>query len=232
MSFSRRAPSEKGGARPSLETLGQICTYTSVGPQSLGERDLVLYANSAYCVVKKSSRFHRGSYVTLRELVTNRARTVRIEPQVTLTRLDLKPVITGDFDGRWDNWKLGTGDVVLYPALFPESSILAIRTGHGWLRTSAPWTPFADAEIVHDVMEGQAAMVRSNIRTLVGDPQSEFAVGSTVATKVGEWAEPSVWFRQSENHWVSNCRGIALSDQMIRYELERGTYQVLRIPED
>jgi hypothetical protein len=214
-----------------LSALGRLGTYTAAGQQELADGDVVLYANSAFCVVKKPYQCYRGSYITLRELVTNDIRSVRIEPSMKLTRLNLGETVAGNFDGRWQDWQLVVGDVVVYPSPLPAGAILAIRHSHGWCRTEAPWTPFADAEIVLDVIEGRARTVRSSIRNAAADPRAMLTTGSVVATRRFLHQEPSVWFRKDEDYWVGNSRQAPLSDQMVRYELSRRTYEVLSLPE-
>jgi hypothetical protein len=222
-----RASLSGSGARPSLIVLGQLGTYTPVRPGALAEGDVILYSNSAFYVVRRMGQVHGTGYITLRELVTNAISTVRIEPKVRVTRLDVSRLVTANFEGRWEGWKVSTGDVVFYPDLH----VVAIRHSRGWFRTAAPWTPFADAEVIHDVLLKRALMVRSNIRNSGVDPGAEFVIGSVVASRDIRLSEPSVWFRQAEDYWVGNSRQAPLSDQMIRYELSRQTYQVLRLPE-
>jgi hypothetical protein len=228
VSFSQRPPLTLGGGRPSIETLSKFGRWRKALPKKLAEGDIILYQCSAYSVVKKASQIYRGSYITLRELVTHSIRQVRIEPHVWLERLDMDETVSGLFTGTWARWKPAPGDVVFYSAL----DVLAIRHSQGWFRTEAPWCPVQDAEVAHDLIEGQAMMVRSHLRRLAADPEGEFVVGSMVATRNLNQPDPSVWFRKSHDYWVTNSRGVALSDQMIRYELRRGVYQVLWLPED
>lgn len=232
MTHPNRVPVSTTGARPSLNTLARLGSFTPVVLENLAEGDVILYSDSAFYVVKKASQAYKGSYITLRELVTNSVRSVRIEPRVRVNRLDLDPLVAGNFDGRWDNWRIQVGDVVAYSGLLPDQPVLAIRHSQGWSRTSPPWTPFADVEIVHDVIEGFAQVVRSNVATLAEGSEAILATGSVVATRALTQSSPSVWVRRSEDCWVGNCRGVILSDQMIRYELGRRTYQRLRLPED
>lgn len=222
-----RVSSSQDGARPSLRTLERIGTYTSVGPHSLHEGDVILYGGSVWCIVKKASQFYKGNYITLRELVSNTIRTVRIEPHMRVSRFEISSTVSGQFEGRWASWKLAVGDIVFYP----DRNVLAIRHSNGWYRTAAPWSQFADAEIVHDVFEGPALMVRSCVRPCPVFPETDFQIGSAVATRDLSSREPSVWFRQAEDYWVGNSRQAPLSDQMIRYELSRRTFQSLRLPE-
>lgn len=232
MTITNGAPVASAGARPSLKTLGKLGVYSPVFPRGLAELDVVLYERSAYCVVKKSARVYRGSYITLRELGTNAVRSVRIEPHVKLSRLNLRETVAGTFEGRVGYWKRAVGDVVIYPGKHVGDSVVAVRTAHGWFRTAAPWMPFADAEVSYDVVRGQARMIRTGLRMAVLGSESPFVVGSVVATRSTSRGEPSVWFRKSRDHWVGNTRGVTLSDQMIRYELDRNTYQMLHLPED
>lgn len=225
---------ELTGVQPvglSLTTLRKLGRYPRVGQKDLVEGDIILYQESAFCVVRKPSQLYRGAPITLRELVTNDVKTVRIESRLKLPRLVMPQVFQGDQNGRWESWRLSPGDVVLYPGPEPDRAVLAIRHSRGWFRTAPPWTPLADAEVIHDVVEDRALMVRSGDRRARSNPGAEFVVSSVVATRDRTQVEPSVWFRQSEDYWVGNSRQSALSDQMIRFELERGTYQVLRLPE-
>jgi hypothetical protein len=228
------APAEMAGARPSPAALGEFGTYVGVESRQVCEGDVVLYDSSLYSVVKKTCRASRGLYVILRELVTNDLRTVRMEPGVKLSRFDAEQSIYGEFDGRMASWTPSVGDVVLYPGIFTDGHVLAVRNSSGgWHRTEAPWTSVADAEVILDVTQGKALMVRSNVRAAASEPpEGEFPVGMVVVTRDRRQRDPSVWFRQFEDCWVTNARGVHVSDQMIRYELERGTYQALSLPED
>lgn len=221
-------PLSGGSSRTlSANSLRKLGRFVRVRQAVLVEGDIVFHENSAFCIVHKDTMIRRGSLMTLRELGSNIVRRVRFDPRGFISLLRLPDVIEGQFG----EWKIHPGDVVAYSAVRPEETVLAIRHRFGWYRTAAPWLPLTDAEVLLDLRERRAFMTRSSARPGGLDPRRVFLPGSAVATRDTTVAEPSVWVRTGEDYWVSNSRGAAISDQMVRYELRRGTYQFLNLPE-
>lgn len=231
----RRAPGSKLGARPirkgmamhslPLETLRQLGRYVTVRQEVLTEGDIILQDRTALCIVRKDLVARRGALIILREVGTNMIRTIRFDPLAKITMLRVQDVSEVSGEG----WMIRRGDVVGYPA---ENSsvkpVAAIRHETGWYRTAPSWLPLSDAEMVLDVRQGRARILRSEGHREAQQPGAVFEIGSVVCTRDVSQRDSSVYVRTAEDHWASNNRGAVISDQMVRFELRRGVYQYLR----
>lgn len=195
--------------------------------EAVDEGDLISTERGMFCIVRKEFSARRGSQISVRNVETGSMRSLAFDPRGWLLRLRLPEVV----EVRGISWRVSPGDVVLYPGEEPQDAIVAIRHGRSWYRSAAPWTPLSDAEVVLSVKEAKAYILRC--QTVPGGAPSpkRFAAGTVVATRNLSAKEPSVWVLAAPNEWVGNARGVVMSNAMIRHELSRGTYQVLRVPE-
>lgn len=125
--------------------------------------------------------------------------------------------------GLAQDWKISHGNVVIYPGKKGRPTIAAIRHLYGWYTTTSRRIPLSDAEIVQDVRDGKATVVRSDrLRPRLNEIYL-YRLGSVVATRDEREAEPTVWVRVDHNLWRSST-GVEASDAMIRFEMSRETY--------
>lgn len=236
-----RALAKKAGARPvkapakkteaarnkALAAFRKIGSWVRTRMDSIDEGDLIATETGTYCVVRKEISGRRGSQLSVRHVETGSIRSMRFDPRAWLMRVRLPEVA----DIRGITWRLAQGDVVIYPGEEPQDGIVAIRHTRSWFRSAAPWTPLSDGEVILAVKEGRAYILRCS--TISGDAPAprRFAPGTVVATAHRAAKEPSVWILNAPNEWVGNARGVTMSNAMIRHELSRGTYRVLRVPE-
>lgn len=224
----RKTPVEGTGVAPSprVKMLRSIGTCTGVPMQDLAEGDVLILSTGAYVVMNTQYSVRRnGRRITLRELESSRLHSIPYLPDARVSRLKL-PAQVAEGEGLWT---IQAGDIVLYPHSSPECSVAAVRHHYGWLRTSAPWSPFSDAEILLHVQEGQARVIRSSLRG-GAQPLPHYPIGSVAACRSAKTPEPTVWVRTGDDYWVSNTRGVTASDLMINYELDRRTYHVVWVP--
>lgn len=208
-------------------TLRKLGSSTIRRQEALHEGDIVLRDGFGFCVLKKDPIVKRGSKIVLRELGTNFVQSAQYQPKARISVL----VLPDGVPTPQGLWKVLPGDVVIYPGDPSKALVAAIRHRHGWHRTAAPWQPMTDAEILLDLQASRAILVRSHLAQGGKDPRAPFSPGAVAASRNLNLPEPSVWVRTAEDFWASNSRGAAVSDQMVRYELDRGTYQILQLPE-
>lgn len=196
--------------------------------RDLSEGGVIFLNSRAYVVLSTQYDLRRsGARLMLRDLEGATLRSIPYTASGWVPRLQLPPYIA-EGEGLWT---IQHGDIVMYPSNTPEYAVVAIRHHYGWLRTSAPWAPFSDAEILLHLQEGRVQVIRSSLRRGV-QPLPQYPTGSVVACRDARAPEPTVWLRTGEDFWVSNTRGVTASDLMINYELDRRTYHVVRIPEE
>jgi hypothetical protein len=196
--------------------------------QDLAEGDVLILPSGAYVVTSTQYSVRRnGHRITLRALESSSLHSIPYLATARVTRLSIPPQVA-EGEGLWT---IQAGDIVLYPGTSPERSVAAIRHHYGWLRTSAPWSPISDAEILLHVQEGRAHVIRSSLRGGT-QPLLHYPLGSVVACRSTKAPEPTVWVRTGDDYWVSNTRGVTASDLMINYELDRTTYHVVWVPKE
>lgn len=221
----RKTPALLAGVCPveRAKDLRTVGISVSTRMDSISEGDTLFRPDGAFVVVRTQHDLRRtGSRVTLRDLEGTTLRTIAYDPSCWVSRLELLPVTAVS---------IHPGDIVLYGANgAPEQSVAAIRHNHGWARTAAPWALYSDGEVSLHIREGKARVIRD---TLLGgaEPRRRMPLGSVVACQDVKALEPTVWVRTGPDYWVSSSRGVSASDTMIHYELERGTYHVVWIPE-
>lgn len=222
-----KGPSRAERARQkSLNSFRKIGSYIRVRMEVLQEGDIISVPEGTFCIVRKESSC-RGSLMSVRDVVSRNVRRMTFDPLAWSLRVRLDPVQKDH--GR--NWTITTGDVVMLTADLPQNATILVRHARAWMPTSAPWLPMGDAEILLELKEGRAKILRNSWRSAgVGNPD-RLLLGTVVATRSRKEREPSVYLHVSPNRWVSNSRGAELSTEMIRYELRRRTYEVLKSPE-
>lgn len=224
----KKAVSKTGAARDkAVAAFRKIGSWVRTRMDSLDEGDLIATDTGTFCIVRKEISSRRGSQLSVRNVETGSIKSMRFDPRAWLMRVRLPEVVSV----RGISWRVAQGDVVLFPGENPEDGIVAIRHARSWFRTAAPWTPLSDGEVILAVKEGKAYILRC--ATISGDSPypRRFSAGTVVATRDRTAKEPSVWILKSPNEWVGNARGVTMSNAMIRHELSRGTYRVLRVPE-
>lgn len=222
-----KGPSQSERSRQKVVAAFQkIGSFARVRMESLEEGDVFSNHLGTFCVVRKALSC-RGSVISIRDMATRNVKGMRYEPRVWLLRVRLPEVL----EHKGQNWRIRCGDVVVFPGNRADHATVAIRHARAWYPTSAPWLPLGDAEIVLALKERRAFVLRNSVRQ--GDPRvpDVLPLGMVVATRDVSVKEPSVFIQTAPNHWTSNSRGAALSTEMVKYELGRGTYQALRLPE-
>jgi len=228
-----RSPVRTGGRDPyksspralSYDTMRSLGPYGRVRHEELDEGDVVLYENSAYCVIEKVT-CPSDVLLILRELGSDQVRRSRLGRLGRIPRLRLSRLV----EGMGEPWEMQKGDVVVYLADKAEDTFLAVRQNAMWGRTKAPWVPLSDAEVLVDLRAGRARVLRSSNHLRGIDPREMLQVGAVAATRYGAAGDHSAWMRVAHNEWVGNVRAVEMSDAMVRYELLRGTYQLLPNP--
>jgi hypothetical protein len=212
------APPHEAGAL--LLNLG---TPVSVHMADLTEGDLVLHVDGPYVVVRTAgSRLRSNRHLLVRDVDGSTLRNVLKVPDAWVRRLELPEATMSQFK---------PGDVVRYlGSTVAETTAAAIRHHAGWSRTVGPWLPMCDLEILVHLSQGRALVVRSTLRP-GEDRRRRMPVGTVVATADRKLRDPTVWIRTGRDHWAGSARGLTASDVMINYELDRGTYETVWIPE-
>lgn len=181
----------------------------------------VLMLPAGACVLLRAQYDARrnGRRILLRKLESSSVHSIPYDPGAWVTTLELPSEV-----------KMELGDIILYPGNASGGAVAAIRHHFGWMRTGAPWTPFCDVEVCLHVQERRAQFIRSALHGGVRRSK-KLPLGSVVACRNLNAAEPTVWIRTDEDYWVSSTRGVTASDLMINYELDRRTYHVVWAPE-
>lgn len=237
-----RALAEKAGARPvkkkpltkteaarlkALSAFRKIGSYVRTRMEGLDEGDLIATERGTFCIVRKEFSTRRGAQMSVRNVETGALRSMKFDPREFLLRVRLPEVA----EVRGIRWRIRQGDAVIFPGKDAQDGIVAIRHGRAWYRSAAPWTPLSDGEVILAVKEGQAYILRCESIPGETTVPKRFSPGTVVATRDRSAKEPSVWILAAPNEWVGNARGVIMSNAMIRHEMSRGTYQVLRVPE-
>lgn len=229
-STMRETSATAAGVSPSqrVKVLRSIGTCTAVKMKDLAEGQVVVMPNRACVVLSTSYELrHNATRLMLRDLDGSSVRSIPYIADGWVTQLRLPARVT-EGEGLWT---IHPGDIVLYSGQTPAHAVAAIRHHGGWMRTSAPWAPLSDAEILLHIQDGRARVIRSSLRRGT-QPLLHYPVGSVVACRDTKTVEPTVWIRTGDDYWASNARGTAASDLMINYELDRRTYHVVWVPED
>jgi len=210
----------------SINAFRQVGSYIKVRMESLQEGDVISTPEGTFCIVRKASSC-RGSLMSVRNVVSREVRRMRFDPLAWSTRVRVEPVQKDQ--GR--NWTLAVGDVVMLMADLPQHSTVLVRHTRAWMPTAAPWLPMGDAEVLVELKQGRARILRNSWHLAEPRVPERLGLGTVVVTRNRKEREPWVYLHASPNRWVSNSRGAELSTQMIRYELNRRTYEVLKPPE-
>lgn len=234
-----RASASRAGARPVkgpstaertrlkvLAAFKKIGIFSQTRMASVDEGDVISTQTGTFAIVRKESSC-RGSMMSVRNLLTRDIKTMKFDPLARLLRLHVEPVQQDK--GR--RWTITPGDVVLLLADSPEAATALVRHSRAWMPTRAPWLPLSDAEVLLELREGRAAILRNSWRPGSVTMPERLHPGMVVATRNRKEREPSVYIHTAPDVWVSNSRGAELSNKMIRFELGRGTYEVLKLPE-
>lgn len=235
----QRASVAKTGARPvkgpsrterarqkSLSAFRKVGDYIRVRMETLEEGDVIATAEGTFCIVHKEPS-HRGSMMSVRNVVSRSVHRMRFNPRSWSLRVRVDPVQ----QDRGRNWTISIGDVVMLMADLPQNATVLVRHARTWMPAAAPWLPLGDAEVLLALKEGRARILRNSWRAAEAGVPDRLALGAVVATRNSRDREPSVYLHAAPNRWVSNSRGAELSSAMIRHELRRRTYEVLKPPE-
>lgn len=222
----QETPAQEAGVSPSerAKVLRSIGACVSVQVDDLVQGNVLMLPHGAFVILRKQRVINsHGGRIVMRALEGASLHTMSYTDFTWVPRLELPTEVTED--GK--SWTIRTGDVVVYP----RENVAAIRHAHGWMRTAAPWSPYADAEVLLHLREGRAQVVRSAVREEI-PARTTFPVGGVVACRDRGLLEPSVWVRTADDCWTGSIRSVTASDLMIRYELKRGTYQAVWVPEE
>lgn len=211
--------------RKSQNAFRKIGSYIRVRMEAVQEGDVISVPEGTFCIVRKEYSF-KGSMMSVRNVVTRNVHRMRFEPMNWALKVTLESVLD---QGR--RWTITPGDVVMLMADRPKNATVVIRHARAWMPSAAPWLPMGDAEVLLELNEGRAKILRNSWRAADTGQSENFPLGTVVATKDRKDREPSVYLHKSPDLWVSNSRGANLSTAMIRYGLNRRTYEVLKPPE-
>jgi hypothetical protein len=193
--------------------------------ESVQEGDIISTPEGTFCIVRKEHSF-RGSMMSVRDVVSRNVHRMRFEPKGWALRVKIE-----DVKDQGRNWTISPGDVVMLMADRPKNAIILIRHTRVWMPSKAPWLPMGDAEVLLELREGRARVLRNSWHPPEPKVPESLPLGTVVATKDRKDREPSVYLHSGPDLWVSNSRGANLSTAMIRYGLARRTYEVLKSPE-
>lgn len=210
-------------ARDELKGIG---VFANARMGKLTEGVVVLVGGAPYVVLRTEHDTRRRgsrSRMIVRVMDGASVRSVPYDTAAWMTRLTLSADMAD---------LIRLGDIVRYPGALPEHGMVAIRQQHGWMRTAAPWAPYADAEVLLHLREGRATVLRSALCSAAIPPRGHYPTGSVVACRDLKTTDPTVWIRTGEDYWVSHIRGVTASDVMINYEVDRRTYHVVWVPEE
>lgn len=212
-----------------IETYGALIgNYREVAPQYVKVGDVLYCSNSPHAVIQRETRPKKGPKLLLENMYSRHRRTMWCRLGIPVYRLTV-PKQKG---GPARDWVMAKGDVVVYPATHPSRIVAAIRHGGGWHSTSGARIPQPDVQLMIDVIEGRAVIVRSRDRQPDIRMKVPYRCGSVIAVADPEVADPSVWVRVRPDLWRSST-GVGASDAMIRFEMDRHqTYQLLWMPDD
>lgn len=221
-----KAPSRVERAKiKSQNSFRKIGSYIRVQMESVQEGDVISTPEGTFCIVRKEHSF-RGSMMSVRNVVTRNVSRMRFEPKGWALRVKVESVKD---QGR--NWTISTGDVVMLMADRPKNAVILIRHARAWMPTKAPWLPMGDAEVLLELKEGRARVLRNSWHAPEPRTPESLPLGTVVASRDRKEREPSVYLHTGPDLWVSNSRGASMSTAMIRYGLARRTYEVLKPPE-
>jgi hypothetical protein len=203
----------------------KIGSYIRVRMEAVQEGDVISTPEGTFCIVRKESSC-RGSMMSVRNVVSRNVHRMRFEPMSWALRVTLESVLD---QGR--RWTISTGDVVMLMADRPRNATVLIRHARVWMPSAAPWLPMGDAEVLLELKEGRAKVLRNSWHAPEPKVPESLPLGTVVAGRDRKDREPSVYLHSGPDLWVSNSRGATLSTAMIRYGLARRTYEVLKPPE-
>ncbi len=212
-------------AQKSRNSFRKIGSYIRVRMESVQEGDVISTPEGTFCIVRKEHSF-RGSMMSVRNVVSRNVHRMRFEPKGWALQVKIE-----DVQDQGRRWTISAGDVVMLLADRPKNSVVLIRHARAWMPTKAPWLPMGDAEVLLELKEGRAKILRNSWRSAEPKTPEALPLGTVVAARNRKDREPSVYLHTGPDLWVSNSRGAAMSTAMVRYGLARKTYEVLKPPE-
>jgi hypothetical protein len=201
--------------------------YSPVSSKYLREGDVILLSQGRpFTIVNKTRRHYHGPRLVVEDVQTKRRRVVGLKS--TLERV-YRLKLPRQKEGPAKDWRIATGDVVVYPRRPARLTIAAIRHAGGWYLTFGSRSPRSDAQIFVDVVCSRARVVRANHCVVDLPPDLTWRVGTVAAVRDLTVRDPTVWVRSGQDLWRSST-GVEASDQMIQFEMRRGTYHVVYAP--